>query len=260
MLLTERLRVMLTCLEYYMYSTNFSIIRDFFGYRSPPPRSLSLLNYIKLLKGKHVHINVIRVGIDDPLDPVGSLARRNNISTAIQVARDIFSTVQLGIARILYYDIPVDRTNGHEVINDAAEAKALTSEWSVDNNGIDVFFVRDYIGVTIGRSAVDGPCNKSDACRMTGAVISLEDPALTGQTLAHELGHYLGVDHQLNWTTYYTCLWEDWRPQADCYNDQAPEFGTNLMFPVTAGGTNVDLTFEQGNKMKSKDCYIRGGC
>jgi hypothetical protein len=251
---------MLDCLEHFLHSTTFSVVKDFFGYKRPPPRPLSLLNQIKLLKGNHIHLNVILVGIYDPLDTPGGIARRNNISAAIQTARDIFATVQIGIARILYYDIPTDRANGHEIIDNDAEAKALTSEWTIYNDGIDVFFVRDYTSDdTLGLSAVDGPTNKNDACRMTGSVVSLEDPLSTGQTLAHELGHYLRLPHALDWGRFFTCTSEEVRPIRDCYNDQVPEFGTNLMFPVTNTGNNVDLTAAQGDGMK-RHPFMRGAC
>ena len=258
--MTERLRDMLDCLGHFLHSTTFSVVEDFFGYKSPPPRGLSLLNQIKLLKGNHIHLNIIRVGIDDPRERVEGIARRNNIAAAIQTARDIFATVQIGIARILYYDIPTDMANGHEIIDNDAEAKALTSEWTIYNDGIDVFFVRDYTSDdTIGLSAVDGPTDKNDACRTTGSVISLEDPLATGQTLAHELGHYLRLNHQLDWERLFTCVADRARPLNDCYMEQSPEFGTNLMFPITNSGNNVDLIAAQGDVMKGHP-FVRGAC
>jgi hypothetical protein len=53
--------------------------------------------------------------------------------------------------------------------------------------------VLDYVGDTIGRSEVKGPCDKNDACVMTGAVVSLKSLGTTGQTQAH--GYYLGLEH-----------------------------------------------------------------
>src|SRR4030095_984761 len=188
-----QLRDVFHCLEYHMPSKG-SLVRDFFGYIRPPPKTLSVVKQISLLKGKHIHLNVILVGYDKYTD--GSRAspllpsNYYDIAAAIQKTRDIYSTVGVGIGRILYYGIDTASTRGHEIIDDADEAKVLTAEWSVRNDGIDVFFVLDCVGARIGRSEVNGPCDKDDACVMTGCVVSLEDPTLTGLVLAHELGHY----------------------------------------------------------------------
>jgi hypothetical protein len=46
-----------------------------------------------------------------------------------------------------------------------------------------------------GWSALNGPCDKS-AKGMTGTVVSLNGPtANSGNTFAHEIGHYLGLNH-----------------------------------------------------------------
>ena len=62
------------------------------------------------------------------------------------------------------------------------------------NHALDLFVVRMMTDAD-GRSPVNGPCDK-DAKGMTGSVVSLNGTtANSGNTFAHEMGHYLGLDH-----------------------------------------------------------------
>jgi hypothetical protein len=94
-----------------------------------------------------------------------------------------------------------------------------------------VFFVLTYAGSTIGLSAVDGPCDK-DAKGMDGSVVAMEgDANTTGFVLAHECGHYLGLDHVNN--------------------------GSRLMFGTVPNGGM--LTSGEGSTMRSH-CFVRSPC
>lgn len=79
-------------------------------------------------------------------------------------------------------------------IDSNAEARDLTDDWTVANNAPDLFVVRVTNGAD-GWAPVIGPCNKN-AKGMTGAVVSLNGSAAnSGDTFAHEMGHYLGLSH-----------------------------------------------------------------
>lgn len=136
-----------------------------------------------------IHINVILVGADQ-----FTTEDRREVNEALQRTRAIYATVGLSVTESPF-EISVAAARGREFIDDHAEAEALTDEWTVKNQGLDVFFVRGYAGTTIGRSRVDGPCDK-DAKGMDGSVVAIEGtPVETGIVTAHEAAHYLGLSH-----------------------------------------------------------------
>jgi hypothetical protein len=207
--------------------SDFSVLRDFYGYITGAPQPLSLLKQIRLIQGKHVHFNLIRVGIESFTN--GDEAE---IDAAVQATRDFYATVNLGVGRVLRFFITTDEANGRDNIGSDSEAVDLTDEWTVDNNALDVFFVLTYATATIGYSAVDGSCDK-DGKGMTGSVVAIEGSTnTTGFVLGHEVGHYLGLEHK----------------------DGSPG---NLMFPSVPNGGNI--TNGQGSTMRSH-CFVRSGC
>lgn len=210
---------------------SFSIVRDFYGYLVAP-RPLSLTNQVRLLKVKHIHLNLIRVGSESLTS-----ADEQRIDAAVQFARDTYATVAIGIGRVQRWDITTANANGRDNIDSDDEAGALTEEWSVPNSAHDVFFVRTYAGNTRGRSDVKGSCDK-DAKSMTGSVVSIQDPSVnTGFYLAHEIGHYLGLD-------------------MDFDDNHNPDPNNLMFFSAPNGGK---LTGGQGGVMKLH-CLMRDPC
>ncbi len=185
---------------------------------------VSVVTQANLLKGKHVHVNLITVGDF-------TYANYQEVDTALQTTRNLYARVNLGVGRAQYYYITASQANGRDHIGSDGEAEDLTNEWTVPNDALDIFFVLTYATSTIGLSRVDGPCDK-DAKGMDGSVVAIEsDPNTSGFVMAHEAGHYLGLNH---------------------VNDS-----TNLMNPsVPNGGI---LTSSQGNNMKDH-CFVKSGC
>jgi len=221
------LRVMAQCIKL-GNSNNFRVVRDFFGYSTGAPQPLSLLTQVRRLKGRHIHLNIIRVGIESFTNDI-----EREIDAAIDFTRNNYAQVSLGIGRVEHYFITTAQADGRDNINNDDEARALTNEWTVPNNALDVFFVRTYSGEgdTIGFSRIDGPCNK-DAKGMDGSVVAIEgDFNTTGRVLAHEAGHYLGLSHS---------------------SDRS-----NLMFGDVDNGGN--LTSSQGSNMRDH-CFVDSGC
>lgn len=136
-----------------------------------------------------LNINLILVGAESFTQT--DLTR---VLDSMQIMRGIYRRVGIVIRDVEWYEITNAQAGAAAVIDSGAEADDLTDDWTVPNEAVDVFVVRQMNGAD-GWSAVDGSCNK-DAKGMTGSVVSLNGTtANSGNTFAHEVGHYLGLDH-----------------------------------------------------------------
>lgn len=167
-----------------------------------------------------ISVNLIRVGSEQ-----FTSTDEATINSAVNILRNTYSSIGISLRRVENWVIPNARANGRDIIDNNGEAETLTDEWTVPNNNVDVFLVKLYVGGVAGLSPVPGPCDKN-AKGMDGTVVELVG-GVTGQVLAHEVGHYLGLSHVTN--------------------------STNLMFPSVPNGGG--LTVAQGNTMKSH-CFI----
>jgi len=96
-----------------------------------------------------ISINVIRVGSDQ-----FTSTDLTTINNAVTVMRNIYATVGITLRRVENWIITTARANGRDVIDSNSEAEALTDEWTVPNNNVDVFVVKLYVGSVAGLS----PC------------------------------------------------------------------------------------------------------
>jgi hypothetical protein len=168
---------------------NFEVVRDFFGYQTGPPSQISLLRQMRLLQGHHVHLNLIRVGVDMFTD-----ADEREIDSAVAFVRDTYATVDFGVGSVERRAISSDKADGFENIGSDDEAFDLTQQFAVDNAHIDIFFVRTYAGSRVGMGPFNGPLDKNIKGEMTGIVLALEESTtVTGFALAQLVCRYLGL-------------------------------------------------------------------
>lgn len=136
-----------------------------------------------------------------------------------------------------YRDIHVEENKGGSCV-DSDEADDMRDDWSAPaayNNRIDIFFVESFSGDACasslgGFSPVDGPSGKGGS--NSGIVIDIDDlnilsssvgEKVLGIIIAHEVGHYLGLNHT--------------------------NTANNFMRP-TVSTSNTDVTYNQWKEMR----------
>jgi hypothetical protein len=195
----------------------FSVVHDFFGYASGPPwnlagsqtplgvnnlgaagtvnlpQRLSLLTQMKRIQQPYFNLNAIRVGTDIISESFVNPGDEQNVDCAVQLAREIFAARGIGIGRFERgWHVPLQWLTGYEVIDDDCVAEDLVDQYTVPNDGIDAFFVLLYDDSDTKGDQVGVHPDGGD-----GIVVESRRKTFvgTGRTLAHELGHFFGLDH-----------------------------------------------------------------
>jgi hypothetical protein len=256
------LRTILRCIG--VQRTNISVLRDFFGFSrarlptdpdSNTTARVSLAAAIRGVQGRHIHLNVIRVGFD-AISPTNRPAAVDRLDYAIYKTRNILRQRNLGVGRVEHYVITAAEADGGDDLGSSSEAQDLWRSWSVRNNGLDVFMVRTISATTfVGISPVGGSCTKGS--KDDGLIGGQIDRGADGvaRTFAHEIGHFLGLKHNHGNGTGCT----------NCPTSNAGK--SNLMAQTRCttcpGGAGVRestlLTSSQGNTMRSH-CSVQAGC
>ena len=233
---------------------NLSVMRDVLGFwqgRAPTDPSTNTPVVVSLgqaftgLSGRHINVNIIKVGFD-VLSSGALTTEEAAVDYGIHRTRQVYAGIGLGVGRVGYYWITAAASNGRDDLGSDSESDTLSDEWSVPNDGLDVFCVRSitYDNV-LGVSPRPGDCSKggkSDG--MIGGETGRGDPDGWSRTLAHEMGHYLDLPHN--------------------HGDTCPTATTareNLMAQTRCCVTtrsSVLLTSSQGSTMRGR-CQVRAG-
>ena len=182
-------------------SEDISVLRHFIGFiRGVIPgdptgvaTEISLLEQARLMQRDHFHVNVIRVGSDQFEDP-----DHEEIDYSIYRLRNIYGAENVGVGRVEHYRVLTADADGLDAPNGKSEVEEITERWFVANDGIDIFIPFDMSNAgRLGRSVTGGPCeDKENKGGMDASVAGIWGKEQTSRTFAHELGHYLGLDHE----------------------------------------------------------------
>ncbi len=167
-----------------------------------------------------VYVNLIAVSGDSWTN-----VQWNMLVNGFAGAAQILKQVGIRLREADRFYVPTAAAGGYPTIDSNGEAEDLTEDWTVQNFAIDLFCVPVYVGSVAGLSPVNGSCDK-DTKGMNGVVVERVDPL--NVIIAHELGHYMGLEH-LN-------------------------IASNFMNEIAVGANTV-ATAEQGAKMK-EHCFI----
>jgi hypothetical protein len=200
------------------------------------PTTRSLRRHLETVTGRAMDVCVFLVGHEADFSGAVTHDDVTKLQYAIQVARDIYAQVDLGIRRITWRRISVANAGGYLDIDGDSEAKKLTHDFSGPPDMLDVFIVQNIAGTAggLGPAHPPGSCNKDNDLQTTGVLVQLiaMERRTMGIILAHEAGHYLGLDHVSTIT--------------------------NLMYE-TAFPQSTGLTTTQANTMK-EHCFMLPAC
>jgi hypothetical protein len=203
---------------------------------SGAPTTRSLRRHLETVTGRAVDLVMFLVGHETDFSGAVSRDDVTKVQYGIQVARDLYAQVDLGIRRIIWRRVSVADAGGFIDIDGDGEAKDLTHAYSGPPDAVDVFVVQNIAGTEggLGPAHPPGSCDKDQNLQTTGVLVQLIalDRRTLGLILAHEVGHYLGLDHV--------------------------ETITNLMYP-TAFPQSTGLTTGQADIMK-EHCFMNPAC
>lgn len=183
---------------------------------------------------QHFDVNVIVVGADR-FTPAQLL----QVDQSVQIMQAIYAVHGPQVGTVGRFTISSAAAGSLVVIRSESDARALADKWAVRNDALDLFVVPVIVAGARadGWSPVGGRCEKNRTKGLRSAVVSLNgDAANSGNTFAHEVGHFLGLQH--------------------CEKDATFCSGDPANFMKSQSNSNTGMTIAQANKMKLH-CLIK---
>lgn len=214
--------------------------------------------------GDKIDFNVYFVGVPG-LDST-TAANDTNMQAVLQQFDDIYATAGVSIGKVRYFDITGDAADRYSVLRSEGDLSELVKLSQRPGDTMDdvlsanIFFVQTLaMGGAIGISAgLPGPAGLHGTHGSGVAFTSeymgeqvqpsfgtelVDGNVFTGQVLAHEVGHYLGLFHTSEQGGFSYDPLPD-TPECSRISLNCPDID-NLMFPF-AGESHVEITANQG--------------
>ncbi|HJQ33108.1 MAG TPA: zinc-dependent metalloprotease family protein [Pyrinomonadaceae bacterium] len=185
-------------------SGTFSVLGDFYGFflaRVPDDPTgveitLSLLQQIRRLQKPHFHLDVTAVGSDNFTG-----AMDGALDYSLFKIRNVYAQAGVGVGRVRHHRVLSADAQGLDVITSEGEMETITDTFALDGDSINVLIpasmnVPSDGGMLLGKSAIDGPCEEKDDKGLNGSCVGPWGSEQMARTMAHEVGHYLGLTHR----------------------------------------------------------------
>lgn len=224
-------------------------------------RASEICHYVvpQLSEGKRVAINLTFVGV--PGVTAASAKNDRDIKQMVELMRTIYGKMGITVEVKNYIDASAQVSQSYGIIRDFYDVFNLVATStspgtsSSDALSVNVFLIEDFnvsdapglLGVSTGIPGMAGFHGSSGSGLVFSTASLGEDNVTLGQTLAHEVGHFLGLRH----TTEHKGLDED--PITDTPRCAYPDLAflckdaTNFMFPFSLGsGDQTVVSAGQG--------------
>ena len=204
--------------------------------------------------GTTLDINLYFVGV--PGLTASAAESDDDIADVIQVVRTIYGNMDVSARVANYIDASESVASNYSILRDFNDVYNLVATSTApgptkeDALSVNVFLINDFniseapglLGVSTGIPGVAGLHGNSGAGLVFSTASLGDDNQQLGQTMAHEIGHFLGLRH----TTEHGFLGND--PITDtpeCINPNLANFcpdSDNFMFAFALGGQQQKVT------------------
>ncbi|MBA2664807.1 MAG: hypothetical protein H0U74_21140 [Bradymonadaceae bacterium] len=201
----------------------------------------------KMSAGTKLDVNIYLVGV--PNLTAATAAANTNMKQVVQVMQSIYTSMNVQVRVANYVDPSKATIDNYSMLRDFGDIFGLVATSEAQGSTVDeslavnVFLINDFaiseapglLGVSAGLPGMAGVHGNSGSGLVFSTASLGRDNATLGQTMAHEIGHFLGLRH----TTEHQGAEHD--PITDTPQCIYPNLGylcsdaKNFMFPFSLG-------------------------
>lgn len=216
----------------------------------------------KSAPGSRLDVNIYFVGVDGLSSATAS--SNSGYNTMIQTFERIYAGAGIDIGTVRTFDVPQGVAEQYAVIRNLNDIPQLIT--AADSPGdslaeqisVDVFLINGFavpqapglLGLSLGIPGVPGFHGVQGSALVFTAEYLGNAAAATGQTMAHEIGHFNGLRHT---SEHGGTEWDPYDDTPQCSNPDrgasCPDAG-NLMFPFSLGTTQETVSPDQAATLR----------